>query len=224
VVEALNANGAAYVANTSLPQSKHDIGKALLKSALVLQLVVLTLFVLLAVNFHRKCRKAGILPQNLRAVLITLYISSALIGTRTIYRTIEYFTTAALKFNDTNLKISDISPIFRYEWFFWVFEGVLMAINSVMLNVWHPMRFLPRNIKIYLAMDGVTEIEGAGYEDKRSFLVTLFDPFDLYGMMKGRNMETRFWETHAEGRVNVETGRNGEAVEKRTGTSAQVPV
>ena len=63
------------------------------------------------------------------------------------------------------------------------------------------MRYLPRNNKIYLAEDGVTEIEGPGYEDKRLWIVTFIDPFDFVGMAKGRNMQKRFWETHETGRL-----------------------
>jgi hypothetical protein len=200
VVEALNANGAANVANSSLPQSKQDIGKSLLKSALVLQLGILASFVALAGYFHHQCKKAGLLSKNLKAVLLTLYCSSTLIGVRTIYRTVEYFTTASLNFHG-DIDPSTLSPVLRYEWLFWVFEATLMMINSWLLNARHPMRFLPRNNKIYLAEDGVTEIEGPGYEDKRKFIVTFLDPFDFYGMAKGRNMQKRFWETHEAGRV-----------------------
>ncbi len=94
-----------------------------------------------------------------------------------------------------------------------------MMLNSFLLNARHPMRFLPRDNKIYLAEDGVTEIHGPGYQDHRNFLVTIFDPFDVVGMMKGRNMKQKFWETHGEGRVEVdqissERGRNGVEVEK----------
>jgi hypothetical protein len=199
IIEALNGNGAAYVANTSLPESKQDIGKALLKSALVIQLGVLGLFVTLAAYFHYKCKKAGLLPKNLQAVLLTLYCSSALIGVRTIYRVVEYFTTANLKFT-ADLDPNSLSPVLRYEWFFWIFESVLMVTNTYLLNFRHPMRFLPRNNKIYLAEDGVTEIHGEGYEDKRPWYVTFLDPFDVVGMMKGRNMNQRFWETHDAGR------------------------
>lgn len=199
IIEALNANGAAYVANTSLPQSKQDIGKALLKSALVIQLGVLGLFVTLAAYFHYKCKKAGLLPNDLQAVLLTLYCSSGLIGVRTIYRVVEYFTTANLKFT-ADLDPTSLSPVLRYEWFFWVFESVLMVTNTYLLNFRHPMRFLPRNNKIYLAEDGVTEIQGEGYEDRRPWYVTFLDPFDIVGMMKGRNMNQRFWETHEAGR------------------------
>ncbi len=213
VVEALNGNGAAYTANTSLPKSKQDTGKALLKSALILQLAILAAFVLLAAHFHRRCKKANLLPANLHAALVTLYISSALIGTRTIYRTVEYFTVSELNFANIH-RDADISPIMRYEWFFWVFEGVLMVINSFLLNFRHPMRFIPRDNTIYLAEDGVTEIQGPGYLDKRPFIATVLDPFDFHGMMKGRNMNKNFWETHQEGRVD---GVKNEASEAEKG-------
>lgn len=220
IVEALNGNGAAYTANTSLSQSKQDIGRALLKSALILQLVILALFVLLAVYFHVKCKKTNLLPANLHAALVTLYISSAFIGIRTIYRTIEYFTVSSIHFTDVT-KESDVSPVLRYEWFFWVFEGVLMVLNTFLLNIRHPMRFIPRDNTIYLAEDGVTEIQGPGYLDNRPFLATLFDPFDFSGMAKGRNMNKRFWETHQEGRV--ETAQNtASKAEKGVVTSAEV--
>jgi len=172
----------------------------------VIQLGVLGLFVTLAAYFHHKCKKAGLLPKNLQAVLLTLYCSSALIGVRTIYRVVEYFTTANLKFT-ADLDPSSLSPVLRYEWFFWIFESVLMATNTYILNFRHPMRFLPRNNKIYLAEDGVTEIQGEGYEDQRRWYVTFLDPFDVVGMMKGRNMNQRFWETH-------EAGRNTAPVEE----------
>lgn len=97
-----------------------------------------------------------------------------------------------------------------------------MVINTFMLNARHPMRYLPRNNKIYIAQDGVTEIEGPGYEDTRPFIVTLLDPFDVVGMMKGRNMQQRFWETHAEGRLQVETGESSEVVESGRKEKSQV--
>lgn len=50
VVEALNANGAWRVANSQAPKSQQDIGHALLKTALILQIVVVTFFVLLAAD------------------------------------------------------------------------------------------------------------------------------------------------------------------------------
>jgi hypothetical protein len=212
VVEALTANGAANVANSSLSEKRQETGRSLLKAALCLQLAILASFVLLAATFHRRCNKANLMPKNLKAALITLYISSALIGIRTIYRTVEYFTTAHLNFAGIT-DVTQITPIFRYEWFFWVFEASLMMINTWLINARHPMRYLPRNNKIYLSEDGVTEIEGEGYQDRRNFFVTLIDPFDLWGAYRGRNMERRFWENSGEGRV---VGVAGDGSYKKT--------
>jgi hypothetical protein len=184
----------------------------------VLQLGVLACFVLLAVIFHRKCKKANSLPSNLHAALITLYVSSGLIGVRTIYRTVEYFTSASLNYSNPNLQPSSISPVLRYEWFFWIFEATLMLINTFVLNARHPMRYLPRDNKIYLAEDGLTEVLGPGYKDKRRFLVTLLDPFDLVGMFRGRRtFNERFWENHAEGRVEAQP----QAVESSTNQAGE---
>ena len=69
-----------------------------------------------------------------------------------------------------------------------------MFINSVMLNIFHPGRYLPRSNKTYLARDGVSEIEGPGWIDKRPFLATLFDPCDIFGLITRRDKETKFWE------------------------------
>lgn len=85
------------------------------------------------------------------------------------------------------------------------------------------MRYLPRDNKIYLAQDGVTEIQGPGYEDKRLFIVTIFDPFDFVGMCRGRNMEKRFWETHQEGRAEtVEPAESGQNADVEKGTKSNV--
>ncbi|KAL2072120.1 hypothetical protein VTL71DRAFT_11463 [Oculimacula yallundae] len=207
VVETLNGNGAAYVANTSLPKHRQTMGHNLLKAALILQLVILFLFVLLAASFHLRVKRAGLLPKKINTALVTLYISSALIGIRTIYRTIEYFTVSELNFSAIRSE-GELSPIIRYEWFFWVFEGVLMIVNSFLLNVRHPMRFVPRDNTIYLAEDGVCEIKGPGYLDRRPFLITMLDPFDIVGVVRGRNMKERFWESH-EGGLGDAEGREG---------------
>ena len=145
-------------------------------------------FISVAVRFHQKCAGAGVLSAKLRTVLLTLYASSLLILTRSIYRVVEYFEAA-------NISDGDPGAVLRSEWYFWVFEATLMLVNSVLLNVNHPGRFLPRSNKIYLARDGVTELEGPGWVDKRPFLATLLDPFDLVGLFKGRDKETAFWES-----------------------------
>ena len=69
-----------------------------------------------------------------------------------------------------------------------------MVCNTVMLNIWPPAKYLPNNNKIYLSRDGKTELEGPGWEDRRPFLLTLFDPFNIGGMIRGEDRKNRFWE------------------------------
>jgi RTA1 like protein len=191
VIGALSGNGASYASNSSLPESKRNLGKSLLKAALLLQLGSMAGFVAIAVRYQYRCRKAGVLNHNLRTVLTVLYTSCAIISTRTIYRTVEYFAVSSI---NAEAGFKTISPVIKHEAFFWVFEASLMLCNSVLMNTFHPSRFLPRNNKIYLAEDGVTEIEGPGYDDKRPFIVTLFDPFDIVGLIIRRDRKNRYWE------------------------------
>ncbi|KAK2677635.1 RTA-like protein [Fusarium oxysporum f. sp. vasinfectum] len=195
IVEALNGWGASYSANQSLTDSEIEIGHALIKTSLLLQIVVAMLFITLAVTFHRRCVVAGITNERLYKPLWTLYTSMTLILVRTIYRIVEYFSVAELRYGP-GFDPATISPIVRYEWFFYVFEAALMLCNLVMFNIRHPRRYLPKNNKIYLSTDGVTEIEGPGYKDPRKLWQTLMDPFDIQGLVTGRGRETdKFWET-----------------------------
>ncbi|KAK8015896.1 hypothetical protein PG991_008784 [Apiospora marii] len=194
VVEALNGNGAAYTANQSLSKSQRDTGKALLQAALLIQVVIVVLFVTLAGHLNLKCRRQGIRSVKVDNPLLTLYLSSALIAARTIYRVVEYFDIANVDFWAPGFDPSGLSPLVRYEWFFYVFEASLMLANSVLLNVRHPRRWLPKSTKVYLARDGVSEIAGPGYKQDRNFFATLVDPFDLYGIVKGRDKQARFWD------------------------------
>lgn len=192
VVEALNGNGAALTANLSLPLWKQDLGRSLLKASLLIQVVVLFLFVLLAVTFHRRCARSGITHPGLLNVLYTLYVSTALITARTIFRVVEYWSVASFHFEE-GVDPMTLSPMIRYEWYFYVFEAALMLVNNVLMNWRHPRKYLPKSTKTYLATDG-TEVTGPGYKEDRHFLMTVVDPFDVYGLLKGRDKEKRFWE------------------------------
>ncbi|KAI0382611.1 RTA1 like protein-domain-containing protein [Hypomontagnella monticulosa] len=205
IVETLSGIGASYVSNPTLPEKMLHTGQALLKAALILQLVVVTLFVTLAATFQRRCLKNGINNTKVNQALLTLYISSAIITVRCIYRTVEFFDIDNMNFASPDFDPSTLGPILRYEWFFYVFEATLMLLNSVLLNVRHPRRWLPETTKVYLAKDGVTEIMGPGYKEDRNIVATLLDPFDLYGMIKGRDGKTRFWDEN-----NSENSENRE--------------
>ncbi|EJT98598.1 RTA1 domain protein [Dacryopinax primogenitus] len=199
VVEALNGNGGSRVANSSASPQEQNVGKAILKAALILQLACMGAFALLAGVFERRCYKAGLLPKNLRNVLRVLYVSCILITTRTVYRTVEYFEDATISYTDP----TSFPDVLKHEWYFWVFEATLMCLNTWMLNIFHPSRFLPHNLKVYLAPDGVTEIEGQGFQDKRNFFITILDPFDIYGLIKGRHRNATVWEEQPKEQPNA---------------------
>lgn len=157
---------------------------------------MVALFLALALAFHRRVRRAGLRSPGLHSVLWTLYASSGLITARTVYRTVEYFSLAQVQLGP-GMDADELGPEMRYEWFFYVFEATLMLCNSWLWNVRHPRRYLPKSTRVYLARDGVTEVVGPGYKDARSFLVTLVDPLDLAGMLKGRKQQTTSWDENA---------------------------
>ncbi|KFX93044.1 hypothetical protein V490_05026 [Pseudogymnoascus sp. VKM F-3557] len=224
LVEVLTANGAAQ-SITGKTEAKQDIGKNLLKAALVLQLGVMAILLGVSGTFHRRAAKAGILTKNsgsadIKNVLITLYCSCGLITIRTIYRTVEYFFAAALHPPYTNTE--DISPLIRYEWFFWVFEGMLMVVNSYMLNWRHPGKYLPKRNNIFLRPDG-TERVGEEFKDKRPFLLVMFDPLDILGLVLRR--DKKWWEddslptpAEAEARKAEEQREGGVAAKESSST------
>jgi len=110
-----------------------------------------------------------------------LYASSAIITIRCIYRIVEYFE-------------GPTGTIYRSETYFYIFEAAFMFLNTLMLNVWHPGKYLPPNNHVFLAKDGKTEMRGPGWKDDRNFFLTLFDPFDLFGLAMGNDKKTRFWD------------------------------
>ncbi|KAK0628374.1 hypothetical protein B0T17DRAFT_505055 [Bombardia bombarda] len=200
LVEVLSAIGVSYVANTSLPARLITLGDALLKASLVLQLVVMLFFFLLAGTFHARCVRAGITSRRVHAPLLTLYLSTLIILGRTIYRTVEYFGSNVVRSHAEGggrLDPMMLSPVIRYEWFFYVFEAVFMLANSVLWNVRHPRRYLPEDYRVYLAQDGATELTGPGWKDKRSYAMTALDPFGWFGdgSGSGKGDDARpFWE------------------------------
>ncbi|KAJ2896597.1 hypothetical protein MKZ38_005420 [Zalerion maritima] len=207
VVEMLNGIGVSYSTNQGLSRGARQTGAGLMKAALILQLIVVVLFVALLTVFLRRCRKAGSRNENVRQAALTLYISSAIITVRIIYRTVEYFDLESLLSDPGSVEADKLSPIVRYEWFFYVFESSLMLLNSVLMNWRHPTRWLPRSNKVYLSKnDGVTEVDGPGYKDGRNFLVTFLDPFDVYGLIRGRDKKNMFWE-HEGADLGVDGGR-----------------
>ncbi|KAF2016609.1 hypothetical protein BU24DRAFT_391918 [Aaosphaeria arxii CBS 175.79] len=181
VCEILIGQGAWRMADSSRSQKEREIGSHLVTASLCLQAALFGAFGVLAVIFQFRAKRAGVLSKDLAIVLYVLYASAMIITIRCIYRLVEYI-------------MGWDSAIYKNEVFFWIFEAIIMWINTVLLNVWHPGKRLPRSNSVFLDRDGVTERRGPGWADDRPWIVTVFDPFDVYGMIVGRDEKSRFWE------------------------------
>ncbi|KAL3496133.1 hypothetical protein BJX62DRAFT_134832 [Aspergillus germanicus] len=168
LVETLNALGVSLASNPSGSPSTQDLGSHLTIAALALQLGVIIIFVLLAGLFHYRCARNGVKARAVFVPLRTLYASMGLIFIRCIYRLVEHMGSTAVDINNIEA-LRALTPVLRYEWFFYVFEATLMLLNSALWNIWNPGRFLPRSYRVYLSKDGETEVEGVAVEDRRPF-------------------------------------------------------
>ncbi|KAL3456710.1 hypothetical protein BJX64DRAFT_293808 [Aspergillus heterothallicus] len=168
IVETLNGLGVSLASNPSGSHTTRDLGSHLTIAALALQLAVIVFFVVLAGLFHYRCAKAGIQTHAVIVPLRTLYTSMALILIRCIYRLVEHMGSTTIDVNNIDA-LRDLTPVLRYEWFFYVFEATLMLFNSVLWNIWSPGRYLPRSYLVYLSRDGKTEVEGVAVTDQRTF-------------------------------------------------------
>lgn len=166
IVEALNGLGVAFTSNPSSSRSIQELGSELTKASLAVQLAVIVACVVLASLFFRICTKQGVRSRNINVPIIILSSSMFLILIRCIYRLVEHLGNVELTIKNFE-SMRRLTPILRYEWFFYVFESTTMPVNSAIWNVWHPGRYLPRLHNVYLSPDG-TEVEAE--EDPRSLL------------------------------------------------------
>ncbi|ETS80027.1 hypothetical protein PFICI_07556 [Pestalotiopsis fici W106-1] len=170
VVETLNALGVALSANAASTETVQTLGANMTVAALSIQFFVILTFYCMAGMFHWRCIKAGLHTTAIRTILDTLYASMFLILARCIYRMVEH-TTGSTNIDLDNIEVLQrLSPVLRYEVFFYIFEATFMLFNSILWNIWHPGRFLPREHHIYLAQDG-SEVQGQEDMDDRPLIV-----------------------------------------------------
>lgn len=207
LVEVLNGLGAGWTSNPALGETFLNLGKNLIRASLIIQIIVITLFLALASTFWHRCHRSGLRNAKVTQTLITLYASNTLILARCLYRTVEYFHLTDFSFNAGDA--STLPAAFRYEAYFYVFEASLLLINTALIAVRHPRRWLPKSTKVYLAKDYETEIMGPGYKEQRPFLATLCDPFDMMGMIQGKKDKTdRFWDHDGVGGPSQQGGQH----------------
>jgi hypothetical protein len=205
IIEVLVVNGALRMTNTRLTKTEQDVGAVLVKVSLIAQALLFVSFLCLASMFQYRARKARVLNKGLRSVLLVMYISSLIILARCIYRVVEFFEGYT---NGTGDLVTS-------EVYFWVFEASIMLFNTCMLNAFHPGRHLPRSNRIFLAQDGVTEMRGPGWEANRKPFASFIDPFDVYGIVTGRDKKTRFWEWSPEELEAANIEKQRKMAEKR---------
>ncbi|KAL6708270.1 hypothetical protein ACN47E_003194 [Coniothyrium glycines] len=201
VCEVLIGQGAWRMANSSMTPAQRRLGARLVTASLSLQAALFGAFGLLAAHFHVRAVRAGVLRRELLVVLRVLYASAAIVTIRCVYRLVE------------NVQGWE-SRVYQDEVYFWVFDASLMLFNTALLNLFHPGKRLPRSNSVFLARDGVTERKGPGWGDDRPWLVTVFDPFDVWGLIRGRDKEMRFWDFSDEEleRARVEKKRGKRSV------------
>jgi hypothetical protein len=193
LVETLNALGVALSANVGSSESTQKLGSHLTVAALSIQFGVIAIFMCLAALFHRRCVNANIHTKAIRTMMITLYVSMMLILVRCIYRLVEHAGGNTAVDVDSLEALSKLSPILRYEVYFYIFEATLMLINSVLWNVWNPVRFLPINHRIYLARDGA-EVEGEEDKDDRPLLAKTAHVLTFGVLFRKKGQTQRFQE------------------------------
>ncbi|SMQ54100.1 unnamed protein product [Zymoseptoria tritici ST99CH_3D7] len=195
VVETLTGSGAGNSAGTGRDPAQKKIGLDLVKSALILQCFVEVFFFSLVATVEIRCRKAKNFPMNVRKVCYLLYITSAMVLLRCIVRTIEGFEASACA---PDREDPYCGPVSRNEWFLWTFEVSNITLFVILLCVFHPGNYLPRDSLVFLDQtDGKTERVGPGFSkaDKRPLLRTVIDPFNIAGILtvKGLTLH-KFWE------------------------------
>jgi hypothetical protein len=201
VCEILIAQGAWRMVNSDSTDAQRQLGSNLVTASLCLQAALFCAFGLLAVQFHRRANKAGVRSKNLNVVLYVMYVSATIVTIRCIYRLVEYIEGWD-------------SSIYQNEVYFWIFEATIMLFNTALLNICHPGERLPPSNSTFLSRDGVTEREGPGWGVDRPWIVTVFDPFDLWGLFRGRDKKTQFWDMSDDelARARAEKKRNKRGV------------
>ncbi|PSN68500.1 hypothetical protein BS50DRAFT_367167 [Corynespora cassiicola Philippines] len=197
VCEILIGQGAWRMANSSMTEAQRQLGANLVTASLCLQAALFGAFGLLAAQFQIRATKAKVLTKDLRTVLYVLYVSATIVTIRCIYRLAEYIEGWD-------------GVLYKNEVFFWIFEAIIMFLNTALLNLYHPGKRLPRSNSVFLDRDGVTERRGPGWSDDRPWLTTVFDPFDVWGIITGKDKKTQFWDMTDEelARLRAEAKKN----------------
>lgn len=171
IVETLNSLGVAFTSNPKSSQA--ELGKILVLVAIGIQICLIFTFFCLAGVFHWRCSKDRVQTKAIPTLPIVMYLSMSLILVRSIYRLVEHAGNSSIDIDDPEA-LKFLSPLLRHEWYFYVFEGATMLVNSLLWNVWHASRYLPQTKNIFMGEDGRTEMMWDEEEsDERSTIANI---------------------------------------------------
>lgn len=192
IVELLNGLGVSLASNPGSKASTQELGSHLTIAAVAIQLLVISIFIVLSAIFHHRCARSNVQSKAIPTIPNVLYVSMFLIFGRTIYRLVEHTGNTSVDVDDIEV-LEGLSPLLRYEVFFYIFEATFMLINSALWNIWNPCRFLPANIHTHLAKDGKTEVQSQEQPDDRSLLMKLISVL-TFGMLFRKKENQHFQE------------------------------
>ncbi|PNS13837.1 hypothetical protein CAC42_1328 [Sphaceloma murrayae] len=232
IIEVLVNTGASNSTGRSDPTDANQVavGVACYKAGLILQCLLETGFLSLTAFVHRRAHRSGTLTKNIRTMVYMLYLTSSIILLRTIVRAIEGFEKSKCRPSPDN-PVGYCGYLSTHEWVLWVLECAGVTLFVCFLTWYTPGAYLPRSHRIFLdPRDGRTERLGPGFSvvAKRPLLITIVDPFNLYGLVTGHEQEmTPFWELTWPEYVGQEipddekSGNEGTLEEKEIGKSRQ---
>jgi hypothetical protein len=128
----------------SAGSSMHETGSNVTIGGLVIQLLFFGFFVVVTTVFHFRIsrhpttksqtdlgitRSQGWKQRNWFTILVGLYIVSVLILVRSVFRLVEY-------------REGYSGYIMTHEVFMYIFDGLLMWIAMIVMNIYHPAEIL----------------------------------------------------------------------------------
>ncbi|KAH7161354.1 RTA1 like protein-domain-containing protein [Dactylonectria macrodidyma] len=130
----IQGSGSSIASADEWTGNGEKIGRRVLIGGLVFQLVAFALFLSIFRKFHVLGNRKAVedAPKGWQMVVRAVYVSSALIMVRCIYRVCEFAEGMD-------------GYAFRTEWLFWVFECLPMVGAIGIFCIYHPSRYLGKH-------------------------------------------------------------------------------
>lgn len=132
----IQGGGAGILVQASSSQDKAQLGQNIIVGGLVFQLVAFGIFCVTALVFHLRFRNhdysesCGHIPWL--GILVMLYVTSAFIMVRNVFRAIEY-------------AMGQTGYLLSHEWLTYVFDGLLMLLTMMAFAWKYPSQLLRAN-------------------------------------------------------------------------------